>query len=530
MWKRMGVGTRFIVVTALFSVVLVGMVVSSVVITVIQNNRELMERTVETLQREQKNEETLVSEGLRLKADSLVRLLAHTGSNFISGYDVDSLQVLVKDASEDPDVAYVLFYDGKGHALTKQPASTKGVITVKKPLVFEGEKIGTVELGLVKTRVLRAKDEVKKRIDGLIRESKRNLRDNLHAVVLRAALITLIGVVIFCLVVYWVVMKMVSRPVKAYAGLMDEGAETVYRSSDQLAAAGQTLADGASQQAAGMEEISASLEEINSMTKRNAENATHAAGIVHQTRSKFDEASQAMDGLQQSMVEISSASEETQKIIKTIDEIAFQTNLLSLNAAVEAARAGEAGAGFAVVADEVRSLAMRVAQAAGNTSEIIENIARKVNGGSQLVDQTTDSFAHLRQDNAKLSDLIGEIAEASKEQAIGVDQVASAILDMDQVVQRNAANAEETASAGEDLRAQSLRMREAVAGLVRLVEGGDDGGGEVDPETTSPTGISGPPAPRETVAGDGQRGQPVLGYDGGVGAEHGSPSPRLPSP
>jgi methyl-accepting chemotaxis protein len=262
---------------------------------------------------------------------------------------------------------------------------------------------------------------------------------------------------------------------KRISAHMDEGAEQVASASGQVSSSSQSLAEGASEQAASIEETSSSLEEMSSMTKRNAENAGQADRLMREANQIVSQANDSMTELTGSMQEITKASEETSKIIKTIDEIAFQTNLLALNAAVEAARAGEAGAGFAVVADEVRNLAMRAAEAAKNTANLIEGTVKKVNDGSELVVRTNDAFGKVAESAQKVGQLVGDIAAASNEQAQGIDQVNTAVADMDKVTQQNAANAEESASAAEEMNAQAEQMRASVAELMKLVGGFGNG-------------------------------------------------------
>lgn len=205
------------------------------------------------------------------------------------------------------------------------------------------------------------------------------------------------------------------------------------------------LSDASAQQAASLEESSSSLEEMAAMVKQNAENANQANMIVSKSQSEMNDANVSMAQLTQSMDEITKASEETFRIIKTIDEIAFQTNLLALNAAVEAARAGEAGSGFAVVADEVRNLAIRAADAARNTAGLIEGTVKKVQEGSNQVANVNAAFAKIINRSSSISGLVAEIASASSEQAEGIVQVNKAVSEMDAVVQRNASNAENMA-------------------------------------------------------------------------------------
>ncbi|MEN6621777.1 MAG: methyl-accepting chemotaxis protein, partial [Smithella sp.] len=216
--------------------------------------------------------------------------------------------------------------------------------------------------------------------------------------------------------------RSISTPIQDAVNQMDEAASQIASASSQVSAASQSLAEGSSEQAAAIEETSSSLEEMASMTKQNAGNATHADSLMKQANEIVQKANASMASLTSSMKEISVASEETSKIVKTIDEIAFQTNLLALNAAVEAARAGEAGAGFAVVAEEVRNLAMRSADAAKNTSGLIEGTVNKIKDGSDLVTKTNEAFAEVAGSTSKVAELVGEIAAASQEQAQGIDQ------------------------------------------------------------------------------------------------------------
>lgn len=256
---------------------------------------------------------------------------------------------------------------------------------------------------------------------------------------------------------------------------LKEGSEQVAAAASQVASASQSLAQGASEQAASLQETSASLEEMASMTRQNADNATQANTLMAESARVVEQAGQAMQGLRHAMQEVSRASEETARIIKTIDEIAFQTNLLALNAAVEAARAGEAGAGFAVVADEVRALAMRAAEAAKNTADLIEGSVTRIQESTGLMQQTATAFDQVTATSGKMKDLVAEIAAASSEQAQGVEQINKAVTEMNSVTQQVAANAEESASAAEELNAQSEQMKSVVAELTRLVGGGRNG-------------------------------------------------------
>jgi methyl-accepting chemotaxis protein len=266
----------------------------------------------------------------------------------------------------------------------------------------------------------------------------------------------------------------ITRPINRIVAGLTEGAGQVHSAAGQVSSASQSLAEGATEQAAGLEETSSSLEEMSSMTKQNADNAQQANTLAAEAKKAANSGSEAMERMAGAIEDIKKSSDETAKIIKVIDEIAFQTNLLALNAAVEAARAGEAGKGFAVVAEEVRNLAMRSAEAAKNTSNLIEQSVNNSRNGVQICGEVKKSLDEIVGSIGKTTDLVGEIAAASNEQAQGVSQINTAISQMDKVTQQNAANAEESASASEELGAQAESMNQIVNQLVTLINGSDN--------------------------------------------------------
>jgi methyl-accepting chemotaxis protein len=293
---------------------------------------------------------------------------------------------------------------------------------------------------------------------------------SLHGVVW-AILISVMAIGSLMAMAGWYLARSTVRPVFRATSLLNRTAGEVTAAADQISSASESLAEGASEQASSLEETSSSLEEMASMTKQNADNASQAKAMMDETRQIVEKVDRQMDEMAGAIAEITRTSEETGKIIKTIDEIAFQTNLLALNAAVEAARAGEAGAGFAVVADEVRNLALRSAEAAKNTNALIENTIKAVRQGNELTSATREAFRENVSNAGKVAQLIDEIAAASQEQAQGIGQVNKAVSEMDKVTQQTSASAEESASASEQLTAQAEQMKSYVDDLVTTIGG-----------------------------------------------------------
>ena len=265
--------------------------------------------------------------------------------------------------------------------------------------------------------------------------------------------------------------RAIGGTLRAVSHELESGAQQVASAAAQVSTAAQTLSQGVTEQAASLEETSASMEEMASMTRRNAEGSQQAASMMGDAERQVQSANAALTDMVASMAAIKDSSDKVARIIKTIDEIAFQTNILALNAAVEAARAGEAGMGFAVVADEVRSLAQRSAQAAKDTAALIEESIARSHEGQQRVQVVSSAIGAITASAGTVKGLIDEVHIASRQQSQGIDQVSQAVAQMEKVTQSSAATAEESAAASEELNAQAEGAMQSVQRLMALVNG-----------------------------------------------------------
>ncbi|MBF0552562.1 MAG: chemotaxis protein, partial [Deltaproteobacteria bacterium] len=417
-----------------------------------------------------KNYDTVARSARNVNLTSDDQVIQKQKENFFKAKSIliDSVNKLEKKTNTDKEREFfATIKENLNLAVDKSERAIElGLISKKE----EGAKIVIFEVLAPQARFLEA-------LDGLVkREMEGSRADGEEAAQASASgrfWIILLGggALIFGGLIAFFITRSITKPIHQIITGLAESAGQVATASNQVSTSSQGLAEASSEQAAAIEETSSSLEEVASMSKQNSDHAREADRIVKDSSKGMEEANRAMGELTKSMGEISQASEETQKIIKTIDEIAFQTNLLALNAAVEAARAGEVGAGFAVVANEVRNLAMRAAEAARNTAALIEGTVKKIHAGVILASAANDTFGKVRSSVSKVSKLVSEIATASQEQTQGVEQVNQTMSMMDKTTQQNAASAEETASASEELNAQSRQMNRYVTELRGVVEG-----------------------------------------------------------
>lgn len=314
-------------------------------------------------------------------------------------------------------------------------------------------------------------------VEGVTDKEVKELRSNSKSMHVMAAsmqsmiaMTVIFGIIIGCMAGY-LITRSITKPIKAISDSLSAASEQGSSVSYQVSAASQELAEGANEQAASLQETSASLEQIAAMTKQNAESTKVASDLMHDSESSVHEVEQGIHEMSDAINKIKSSSDETVKINKTIDEIAFQTNILALNAAVEAARAGEAGAGFSVVADEVRALAQRAAEAAHATSTLLQESQNRAALGVSITNKLANAISKNAESSHQVASIVDKINESSSQQSSGIDQITTALSQISDITQRNASHAEENASVSEEMAGQAHMLADVVMQLKGIING-----------------------------------------------------------
>jgi len=469
---RLGMTAKFLIcITVAITIIQIGGGLASVF-----QNRKAMEHQSETFAQlmtaAQRAEAERALAALENKQETMAQVLGEIAATYIVGSDYESLGSLATTAAKEEYIAFVTFYGTNGSPLTPEIATAEGIKTYRHQLAVDGSPIGSLVIGTSRASVDRLTAVSHDNLNATLSEVQAEQSQTVWRLFFWSASIGVAGLIILASLTWFLLSRIVIRPVTHVVRDLGESSATLARTSRHVAAASESLSDGTASQASALQQTVASLEDLAARTKQNVVSADQANSETAKVRDAALRGQDAMERMGEAIKKIKSSSDQTSRIIKTIDEIAFQTNLLALNAAVEAARAGDAGRGFAVVAEEVRNLAQRSADAARSTSGLIDESQANAEHGVAMATEVSTILGEIGERVQSAAGLVEEMNTAASEQSSGIDQINSAIGQIDNVTQSNSASAEESAAASHEMTGLAADLEKMVTTLQEIIGSG----------------------------------------------------------